>query len=91
VSKGFNKLPRVGVPPSLADVTITYEPDRENDNVEWERDTVACGKKRGFIIVSPHRLEESGMDNCASWLRTLIPEVPIQFIPSGDPFWRTLT
>jgi putative NIF3 family GTP cyclohydrolase 1 type 2 len=89
VSKGFNKLPTNGAPPSSADVTITYEPDRENDNVEWERDTVLSGQKRGFVIISHNRMEEYGMENCANWLRTFIPEVPIEFIASGDPFWRT--
>jgi putative NIF3 family GTP cyclohydrolase 1 type 2 len=89
VSKGFNKLPTNGALPSSADVTITYEPDRENDNVEWERDTVLSGQKRGFVIISHNRMEEYGMENCANWLRTFIPEVPIEFIASGDPFWRT--
>ena len=87
VNKGSNKVPRGGAP--KADVTITYEPDRENNNVEWERDLIASGQKKGFIIVSHNRLEEFGMDNCANWLSTFISEAPIQFIPSGDPFWRT--
>ena len=87
VSKGSNKVPASGAP--FADVTITYEPDRENTNVEWERDIIASGQKKGFIIVSHNRLEEAGMDNCATWLRTFISEAPVEFIPSGDPFWRT--
>ena len=87
VSKGSNKVPGAGAP--FADVTITYEPDRENNNVEWERDIIASGQKKGFIIVSHNRLEEAGMDNCATWIRTFISEVPVEFIPSGDPFWRT--
>ncbi len=88
VNRGSNKIPRGGAP--NADVTITYEPDRENNNVEWERDLIASGQKKGFIIVSHNRLEEFGMDNCANWLRTFVPEVPVQFIQSGDPFWRTV-
>jgi putative NIF3 family GTP cyclohydrolase 1 type 2 len=90
VSKGSNKIPKNGAFPLRADVTVTYEPDRENDNVEWERDGVLSGQMRGFIIVSHNRLEEYGMENCAEWCRTFISEVPIQFIPSGDPFWRTV-
>jgi putative NIF3 family GTP cyclohydrolase 1 type 2 len=89
VSRGTNKLPRKGDSNRYPDLTITYEPDRENDNVEWERDTVLSGQKRGFIIVSHNRLEEFGMDNCANWLRGFGPEVPIRFLASGDPFWRT--
>lgn len=88
VSKGSNKVPGTGLP--FADVTITYEPDRENTNVEWERDIVLSGRKKGFIIVSHNRLEEAGMDNCAEWVRTFIHEVPVVFIASGDPFRRTM-
>ncbi|MGQ8336950.1 Nif3-like dinuclear metal center hexameric protein [Sunxiuqinia sp. A32] len=87
VGRGSNKVLRGGAP--IADVVIHYEPDRENNNVEWERDIVASGQKKGFIIVSHNRREEDGMDNCARWLRTFISEVPVDFIPSGDPFWRT--
>jgi len=25
---------------------------------------------------------------CADWLKTFIPEVPLDWIPAGDPFWR---
>lgn len=88
VSKGSNKVPGSGAP--IADATITYEPDRENTNVEWERDIVASGQKKGFIIVSHNRLEEAGMDNCAGWISAFIHEVPVEFIASGDPFWRTI-
>lgn len=88
VSKGSNKVPDTGAP--FPDVTIQYEPDRENTNIEWERDMIASGQQKGFIIVSHNKLEEAGMDNCATWLRTFVSEVPITFIPSGDPFWRTV-
>ena len=88
VAKGSNKVPAGGAP--FADVTIHYEPDRENTNVEWERDLIASGQPKGFIIVSHNRKEEAGMDNCAKWVRTFIREVPVKHIPSGDPFWRTI-
>lgn len=88
VATGSNKVPRGGAP--LADVTVHYEPDRENNNTEWERDLIAAGQKKGFIIISHNRKEEAGMDNCANWLRTFISEVPITFMESGDPFWRTV-
>jgi hypothetical protein len=25
---------------------------------------------------------------CADWLKTFVTEVPIAWIPAGDPFWR---
>lgn len=88
VATGSNKVPKGGAP--VADVTVHYEPDRENTNTEWERDLIASGQKKGFIIISHNRKEEAGMDNCANWLRTFISEVPIQFIEANEPFWRTV-
>ncbi|ETZ19222.1 Nif3-like dinuclear metal center hexameric protein [Pedobacter sp. V48] len=88
VATGSNKVPKSVAP--LADVTVHYEPDRENTNTEWERDLVSSGQKKGFIIISHNRKEEAGMDNCARWLRTFINEVPVQFIEANDPFWRTI-
>jgi putative NIF3 family GTP cyclohydrolase 1 type 2 len=88
VATGSNKVPKGGAP--IADVTVHYEPDRENSNTEWERDLIASGQKKGFIIISHNRKEEAGMDNCANWLGTFISEVPIQFIEANEPFWRTV-
>ena len=28
------------------------------------------------------------MSECARWLTTLVPEVPVRHIPAGDPYWR---
>jgi putative NIF3 family GTP cyclohydrolase 1 type 2 len=89
VCRGSNKLPGSVAHLSIADAFVIMEADRENDLVEWCRDTMLSGQKKGFVFISHNRGEESGMDNCAKWLRTFVPEVPVEFIPSGDPFWRT--
>lgn len=26
------------------------------------------------------------MEECERWLRTVIPEVPVEFLPAGEPF-----
>jgi hypothetical protein len=31
--------------------------------------------------------EEPGMEDLAKWLGTFISEVPIRFVPAGEPFW----
>lgn len=61
---------------------------REWDSIEYVRDTVLSGEKKGMILISHEAGEEAGMDNCAKWLRSFIPEVPIDFIPTHDAFWR---
>lgn len=45
-------------------------------------------EQSGGLIQLPHEGgEEASMGECARWLRTFVTEVPIDFIPSGDPFW----
>jgi len=60
---------------------------------EWEgiaymRDTIASGQPKGMILAGHQVTEEPGMMLCAQWLKTLVPEVPVEWIPAGDAFWR---
>jgi hypothetical protein len=32
--------------------------------------------------------ESPGMEACAVWLRTLIPEVTVAAVAVSDPYWR---
>jgi hypothetical protein len=38
------------------------------------------------VMISHEGLEEWGMQSCAEWLKPLVPEVPVEWVPSGDPF-----
>lgn len=64
---------------------------REWESVEYARDTAYSGLKKGFILVGRVASEEPGMNICANWLRTFVPEVPIKHVPAGDPYWRPLS
>lgn len=60
---------------------------------EWEsstyvQDVVFGGVKKGFISIGRVVNEAPGMQVCAEWLKTLVPEVPVRFITAGDPYWR---
>ena len=68
------------------DLVIAGE-SREWECAEYMRDAVALGEKKAFIQLAHEGMEEAGMDECANWLRDFVPEVPVQFIASGDPFW----
>jgi putative NIF3 family GTP cyclohydrolase 1 type 2 len=62
---------------------------------EWEsaayaQDVAFAGLKKGFISVGRVVSEAPGMQACAEWLKTIVPEVPIRFISAGDPYWRPL-
>lgn len=61
---------------------------REWEGVEYARDAVRMGRKKALIILGHAMSEDGGMKECANWLKTFIPEVPVEFIPSGEPFWR---
>jgi putative NIF3 family GTP cyclohydrolase 1 type 2 len=61
---------------------------REWESVEYARDKVAAGEKKALILTGRVLSEEPGMNVCAQWLRTLVPEVPITWLPVGDPYWR---
>ena len=70
-----------------ADVIVAGE-TREWESVEYAADTVASGQKKGMIMLGRILSEDPGMNVCAEWLKTLAPEVPVQWLPAGDPYWR---
>jgi len=62
------------------------------ETTEWEtiayvRDAVTEGKRKALILLGHVPSEEAGMEYCARWLKTFVTEVPIEFIPAGEPFW----
>ncbi len=59
----------------------------EWETVEYVRDAQAQGRKKALILIGHANSEEAGMEYCAEWLQGFISEVPVQFIPAGDPFW----
>jgi hypothetical protein len=40
-----------------------------------------------MVILGQEVSDEPGSGEVASWLKTFIPEVPIEWIPAGEPFW----
>jgi len=60
---------------------------REWEGAEYVRDAIASGQKKALLQMPHEGGEEMGMDECAQWLQTFVSEVPVKFIPSGDPFW----
>jgi putative NIF3 family GTP cyclohydrolase 1 type 2 len=68
------------------DVLIVFE-SREWEAAEYVRDAIAAGQKKALIQLPHEAGEEAGMDECGRWLQAFVSEVPIKFLPSGDPFW----
>jgi putative NIF3 family GTP cyclohydrolase 1 type 2 len=72
------------------DVVINGEnPEAGNpyDPTEYALDAAIFGKNKGQIILGHAISEEPGMEDVAEWLRTLIKDVPVEFIRSGEPYW----
>ncbi len=60
---------------------------REWETVEYVADAVTMGKRKALILLGHIPSEQSGMEECARWLKTFVGEVPIEFVPAAEPFW----
>jgi putative NIF3 family GTP cyclohydrolase 1 type 2 len=94
------KVRRVAINPGYADlqgvVRNLSRPDvdvlvigeaREWEGILYAQDAIAAGKSKALIVLGHVISEENGMNECARWLKTFISEVPVEFIPAGEPFW----
>jgi len=85
-----------GAPNSRAHIRALEIPEIEvilvGEAPEWEslvyvQDAIAAGRKNAMILLGHTVSEEAGMEYCARWLRDFIKEVPVEFVPAGEPFW----
>lgn len=94
------KVRRVALNPGYADLaramSTLARPDvdvlvigeaREWEGIAYVQDAIAAGKSKALIVLGHVISEENGMNECARWLKTFISEVPVEFIPAGEPFW----
>lgn len=58
----------------------------EWETVEYVADAVSEGKRKALIIIGHIPSEQAGMEECTSWLKTFVTEVPIEFIDAKEPF-----
>jgi putative NIF3 family GTP cyclohydrolase 1 type 2 len=69
------------------DLVIVGEPMWENEVAAYFFDVVASGQKKGMIVLGQEVSEEPGSGEMAAWLKSFISEVPIEWIPTGEPCW----
>ncbi len=67
------------------ELLITGE-SREWETVEYVADAVAEGRQKALIMLSHVPSEQPGMEECAIWLKTFVTEMPVEFVPTKDPF-----
>lgn len=79
------KMIKIAARPDI-DVVICGE-TREWEMVEYVQDQIASGAKKALIVVNHVASEQAGMRYCADWLKPFVPEAPVEFMASKEPFW----
>ncbi len=60
---------------------------REWETVEYAADAVSEGKSKALVVIGHVTSEQAGMEECVRWLKTFVKNVPIEFVPTKQPFW----
>jgi putative NIF3 family GTP cyclohydrolase 1 type 2 len=60
---------------------------REWETVEYAADAVTQGLSKALIVIGHVPSEQGGMDECSLWLKGFVKEVPVEFLPTKEPFW----
>ena len=63
------------------------EADGGFDSPAYVLDAVATGVAKGWIVLGHTLSEEQGMLEMALWVKSLTPEIPVELIRAGEPFW----
>lgn len=72
------------------DVVISgeqQEADGAFDSPAYVMDAAAAGVPKGWIMLGHVVSEEAGMREMAEWIGGVVPELPVQLVPSREPFW----
>jgi putative NIF3 family GTP cyclohydrolase 1 type 2 len=72
------------------DVVISgeqQETDGTFDSPAYVLDASTLGIAKGWIMLGHAISEEAGMLEMADWIKGFIPEVPVQLVKAGEPFW----
>jgi putative NIF3 family GTP cyclohydrolase 1 type 2 len=86
---GYTLIPATIAMMPGVDVIVAGEV-QEWESATYAQDVAFAGLKKGFISIGRVVNEGPGMQVCAEWLKTIVPDVPVRFIPAGDPYWRPL-
>jgi putative NIF3 family GTP cyclohydrolase 1 type 2 len=60
---------------------------QEWETIEYAVDAAGQGKRKALIVLGHIPSEQAGMEECARWLKTFVSEVPVEFLPTAEPFW----
>ena len=72
------------------DVVVSGEQQESDgclDSPAYVLDAVTLGIPKGWIMLGHDISEEQGMLEMAQWVKSFTPEVPVQLVRAGEPFW----
>jgi hypothetical protein len=72
------------------DVVISGEQQESDgflDSPAYVLDATTLGIPKGWIMLGHSVSEEQGMLEMAQWIKSFTPELPVQLIRTGEPFW----
>jgi putative NIF3 family GTP cyclohydrolase 1 type 2 len=69
------------------DLVIAGEPQWENELCQYSFDLHAAGVRKGLVLLGQQVSEEPGCGEMATWLKSFVREVPVEWIPAGEPAW----
>jgi putative NIF3 family GTP cyclohydrolase 1 type 2 len=72
------------------DVVVSGEQQESDgflDSPAYVLDATTLGIPKGWIMLGHSVSEEPGMLEMAHWIKSFTPEVPVQLIKTGEPFW----
>jgi len=89
LSPGFGGYPNNRRLLQMPDVQVVIIGEaHEWEGIEQAADASAAGLQKALIAIGHIPSEQAGMEECARWLRTFVTEVPVDFVPTKDPFWQ---
>ncbi len=63
------------------------EADSSFDSPEYVLDAMVAGATKGWIMLGHTISEEAGMLEMAQWIKGFVPELPVELVKAGEPFW----
>lgn len=63
------------------------EADGAFDSPAYVVDAATLGVAKGWIMLGHAISEEAGMLEMAQWIKGFVPEIPVELVKAGEPFW----
>ena len=82
-----NQLPSIRLLNTDID-TLLVGYTHEWEAVMYAQDQVAIGMKKSLISLGQAAGEQAGMKYFANWLKTVIDEVPVDYVSLIEPYWN---